>query len=127
MKNIDMSNLKPNRDGIILNGRTLTVQGYDKNKGFQIFYNDQEEMTSRVRGITMHDFFHYLINDDDIDYKRTLPGFDTFISSKKIYRELEWYPNQSIIVGEEISANENQDLVDKVNLAIQIRQNEIKS
>ncbi len=117
-----LEDFEPNRTGITIDGRTITVQGYNKVAGFQTFFDGKENVTSRVRGIDILDE-HYLVLENDIDYQRQIPDHEDVSGVRKVYVLTDYNLTKSVAVGSEISHNHSPELLDNICLALAKRGN----
>lgn len=125
MTKINLDNLEPNSDGITIDGRTITVQGYIKDRGIQIFYNQEEKLTNRVIGIDMPDKNHYLVNEADIDYSKNIPNHQYVCETSRAYVLTSYDSEKYTAIGEEISHNQEPQLLDQIQLALARRADEL--
>lgn len=113
MEKLNFENLEPNRDGIMVGDRCMVVRGYSIKRGIQTFFDEKEDLTSRVRGVDMPDGNHYLINEDDVEYIKSTCG-EYICKTKRIYIVVKYNEKKRVVFGKEISHDQNPKLFDDI-------------
>ncbi|MEK6914903.1 MAG: hypothetical protein AABW83_04595 [Nanoarchaeota archaeon] len=120
MKKFNLENLEPSRNGIEVRDKSITVHGYSLERGIQTFFDSEEMITDRIRGVNL-DNNHYLINEDDINYQKLIDDKKLVCKANKVYIVIKYDEKRKIVYGNEILYEENPKLIDKVLLAIMER------
>jgi hypothetical protein len=118
MGKIDLDNLEPERKGITILERGIKVEGYNKERGIQTFFDGEEIQTSRVRGVNI-DNKHYMVNEDDYDYGISILECPDLSPARRVYRLDVYNRQKAIAYGSEILyGKNNKNLIHRICLAL---------